>query len=282
MAVELDAKHVVNFPLQPVRGCPNGDARRDRSAVGDLRFHPHALVARKGIEDPHDIELLFTLQIMHGGDIDAVVKLFFVAQQTQNVWDQRAVNGKIVLSQIRLRVETRAVPALVFFNQRSGPRHRNGTGRLGGRGGFSSLGGRRCGTLCRRRLLLTFQRRWWNRRFGFLGHPRVCRYSLPKPYRYKSHSLPNPRTHQETLTFNRWLRSPSMTQLSSGTSMLSAGPPESLLSNRGCAPRRLCDGHDSRSDRCLRLIQSGCPTKGFPLKSSPTLPGKSKCSPRCG
>src|ERR1700693_352306 len=134
MAVELDAKHVVNFALQPVRGCPNGDARRDRSAVGDLRFHAHALVARKGIEDPHDIELLFALQIMHCGDIDAVVKLFFVAQQTQNVWDQRAVNGKIVLSQISLRVETRAVLALVFFNQGRGPRHRNGTGRLGGGG----------------------------------------------------------------------------------------------------------------------------------------------------
>src|SRR5260370_7716305 len=134
MAVQLDAKHVVNFALQPVSGCPNGDARRDRSTVGDLRSHPHALVARKGIEDPHDIELLFALQIMHCGDIDAVVKLFFVAQQTQNVWDQRAVNGKIVLSQISLRLETRAVLTLVFFNQGRGPRHRNGTASLGGPG----------------------------------------------------------------------------------------------------------------------------------------------------
>ncbi len=42
---------------------------------------------------------------MHGGDIDAVVELFFVAQQTQDVWDQRAVNGEVVLSQIGLRFE---------------------------------------------------------------------------------------------------------------------------------------------------------------------------------
>src|SRR4030088_359526 len=33
MALELDAKHVVTFALEPVSGCPNGDARRHRSAV---------------------------------------------------------------------------------------------------------------------------------------------------------------------------------------------------------------------------------------------------------
>src|SRR6266481_1626049 len=186
MALELDPKHVVNFALQPVSGCPNGDARRDRSAVGDLRFYANPLIARKRIEDPHDVELLFALRIMHSRDIDAVVELLFVAQEAQNVGDQRAVNGKIVLSQISLRVETRAVLALVFFNQRRGPRRRNGTSRLGGSGGLGRFGGRRGCTLFRRRLLLTLRQRWWNRRFGFLGHPRVCRYSL------QSHSLQKP------------------------------------------------------------------------------------------
>src|ERR1700675_1737211 len=107
MSVELNSEHVIDLALQPVGGRPNGDAGGDRSAVGDLRFHAYTFVARIRIKIPKYVELLFALRIMHCGDIDTVVKLFFVAQQAQNVGDQRAVNGEVVLPKIRLRVETR-------------------------------------------------------------------------------------------------------------------------------------------------------------------------------
>src|ERR1700682_2071399 len=152
MSVELDAEHVVDLAFQPVSGWPNGDARRNRSAVGDLRFDAYAPIARIRIKIPEDVELLFALRIMHCGDIDAVVKLFFVAQQTQDVGNQRTVNGKVVLSKISLRVEARAVLAPVFFNQWRGPRHRDGTFSLGGSGRLRRGGGGR------RRPLLLFPR----------------------------------------------------------------------------------------------------------------------------
>src|ERR1039458_6203693 len=192
MSVELNSEHVINFALQPVGGRPDRDARRDGSAVGDLRLHAYPLIARERIEYPYDVELLFALRIMRCGDIDTVVELLFVAQQAQDVGDQGAVGGKVVRAEISEGLEARAVLAAVFFNHRRGPRHRYGTSGLGGsgrlcrRGGFRRrsrlrwLGGRRCGFF-RRRLLLTFRRRWWSRRFDFLGHSGV--------YRYKSRSI---------------------------------------------------------------------------------------------
>src|ERR1019366_8443716 len=111
----------------------------------------------------------------------------------QDVGDQRAVNGKVVLAKISLGVDARSVLALVFFNQRRGPRHRGGSGGLGGSSRLRRLGGRRCCGLFRRRLLLTFRRRWWSRRFDFLGHAKV--------YRYKSRA-----SIRKPFTSNIWLR----------------------------------------------------------------------------
>ena len=54
-------------------------------AVGDLGLDPHALVAREGIENPDDIELLLALGIVDGGDVHAVVELLFVAQDLQEI-----------------------------------------------------------------------------------------------------------------------------------------------------------------------------------------------------
>src|SRR5208282_895137 len=132
MSVELNSEHVINFALQPVGGRPDRDARRDGSAVGDLRLHAYPLIARERIEYPYDVELLLAFRIMRCGNIDTVIELLFVAQQAQDVGDQRAVDGKVVLAQISLRVEPRAVLAAVFFNQGRGPRQRNGTSWLGG------------------------------------------------------------------------------------------------------------------------------------------------------
>src|SRR5579859_3541296 len=202
MAIECDPEHVIDFALQPIGGGPDGDAGWNRRAVGNLRLDAHPLVAWERIEDPDDIELLFALRIMHRGDVDAVVELLFVAQQTENVGNQRAVNAKVILSKISLRVEAGAVLALVFLYHRRGPRHGDGTGGLGGSSGFRgrsgwsswlrgggsrwssrlSRGGGSCGCgTFRRRLLLAFRRRWWSWRFDFFGHSGVYLLSLQKP-----------------------------------------------------------------------------------------------------
>src|SRR5208282_5822027 len=49
MSIKLDAKHVVDFALQPVGGWPNGHRARQALAVQNLRCHTNALIARKGI-----------------------------------------------------------------------------------------------------------------------------------------------------------------------------------------------------------------------------------------
>src|SRR6202142_1627078 len=83
MAVELDAEHVVDFALQPVRGRPDGNGRRQGSAVGDLRFYADALVALERIKNPDDFELLFSCGIVRRGDVEAIVELLFVAEKAQ-------------------------------------------------------------------------------------------------------------------------------------------------------------------------------------------------------
>ena len=75
-----------------------GTADGYRSAVGDLRFYADALVALERIENPEDFELLFARRIMRRRDVDAVVELLFVAQQAQEVGDERAIDGEIVLA----------------------------------------------------------------------------------------------------------------------------------------------------------------------------------------
>src|SRR5580698_11655879 len=39
MAIELDAKHVEHFPLQPVRRGPDGDRTGEAGPVGDVGLH---------------------------------------------------------------------------------------------------------------------------------------------------------------------------------------------------------------------------------------------------
>src|SRR5579863_10253429 len=47
MSVKLDAEHVVDFALQPVRGRPDGDGTRQALAFGNARGYADAFVARK-------------------------------------------------------------------------------------------------------------------------------------------------------------------------------------------------------------------------------------------
>src|SRR5579863_2818220 len=46
MPVKLDAKHIEDLALQPVRRRPDGHGTGNALAVKDLRLHPNALVTR--------------------------------------------------------------------------------------------------------------------------------------------------------------------------------------------------------------------------------------------
>ena len=68
-------------------------------------------------------------------------------EQQEDVGDQRAIDGEVVLPEIGLSVEAGAVLALVFFDHGRGPRHGDRSGGFGGRSGLrrrgrGGLGGR--------------------------------------------------------------------------------------------------------------------------------------------
>src|SRR5580658_185274 len=127
MAVELDAEHVEDFALQPVGGRPDGDGTGDGFAVRDLRFHADAFVARERVQHPDHVELLVALGVMHGGDIDAVVETFFIAQYLQDFGNHRAIDHHIVLPEISQRLDAGAVLVLELrdHGRIPGRRYRN-------------------------------------------------------------------------------------------------------------------------------------------------------------
>src|SRR5678810_1002488 len=75
MARELDSEHVEDFALEPIGGGPDGNRTWRHLAFGDLGLHPHPLVVRVRVENPHQVEGLFTLRVMHGRKIDAIIEL---------------------------------------------------------------------------------------------------------------------------------------------------------------------------------------------------------------
>src|ERR1700686_1349166 len=154
MSVELNTEHVEDLALQPVRSLPNRYAGRNRSAVRDLRFHPHALVARKRIENPYHVELPFALRIMHRGNVNTVIESLLIPQQAQDVGDQSAVDRQVVLPKIGKSLQRRTDLTSAFFTQRRSPRHRHRPTRLGR---SSRLGRGRC---WRDRRLAHPARRW--------------------------------------------------------------------------------------------------------------------------
>src|SRR3982074_1652187 len=63
MSVELDAKHVEDFALQPVRRRPYGDRAGNGISVGNLYLHSDSFVASERIEHPDHVELFLALGI---------------------------------------------------------------------------------------------------------------------------------------------------------------------------------------------------------------------------
>src|SRR5208283_1409520 len=112
VSIEFDAEHIEDLALQPVGGRPDGNRTRQALAVEDLRFHANAFVARERIKNPDNVELFFTLGIMHGGDVDAIIELLFVAKDLKNLRNQRAVDDHVVLAEIGQGLQARTVSAL--------------------------------------------------------------------------------------------------------------------------------------------------------------------------
>src|SRR5580658_8991107 len=67
MAGELDAEHVENFALQPVGASVDGDGGFRFVALGDVRFHANALVAREAVEDVDHVEAVGAFGPIDGG-----------------------------------------------------------------------------------------------------------------------------------------------------------------------------------------------------------------------
>src|SRR6185369_3677125 len=95
-----DSKHVVDFALQPVRRRPDADRTSHTLPICDQRLYPNTLVALVRIKDPDKIKLLFPFWIVNSSDVHAVVKIVFVAQNDQDIGNNRRTQDKVVLSQI--------------------------------------------------------------------------------------------------------------------------------------------------------------------------------------
>src|SRR5437868_14170064 len=83
MSVKTDAKHVVDFTLQPVGGWPNWDRTRRTLAVGDHGLDSNALITLERIKNPDHVKLLLALRIVHRRYVHAVIELLLVAKNLQ-------------------------------------------------------------------------------------------------------------------------------------------------------------------------------------------------------
>src|SRR4030088_1774925 len=113
MPVEADAKHVEDFTLQPVCGCPDRHSAGDALAIRDHCFYANAFVPGERIQNPDDLELFFPLRIMHRGDIHAVVELLPVAQNLEYFGSNRSFDDYVILAKVSIGfADTGAVLAL--------------------------------------------------------------------------------------------------------------------------------------------------------------------------
>src|ERR1035438_4573760 len=155
MPVELDPEHVEYFALQPVGRRPNRHGTGERFAVGDSRGDADAFIPRERVQHPDHVELLLPLGIMHRGNVHAVVELLFIAQNLQNLGNQRPIHHHIVLPEIRQRLDARSILTLKLRDHGRIPWRRHGSRRFrrrcsGLRGRSSRRGCGRCGRWFRR------------------------------------------------------------------------------------------------------------------------------------
>src|ERR1700691_809143 len=143
MSVKLDAEHVEDFALQPVGSRPDGNGTRQARPIHDLSLHADALVARERIKHPDDLELPFARGVVHGGNVDAVIELLFVAEDLENLRNQRTIDHHVVLPGIGQRFDAGTVCALKLCDHGRIPRGGRRGGWLGRRSRFGSGRGRR-------------------------------------------------------------------------------------------------------------------------------------------
>ena len=77
-----------------------GTALGTSSPSANRGFHPNALVARERVQNPDHFKLLFPLRIMYRRDIHAIIELFLVAQNLQQLGDKGRIRNDIFLIEI--------------------------------------------------------------------------------------------------------------------------------------------------------------------------------------
>ena len=102
MSVETDAKHIVDFTLQPVGGWPNRDCTGHTLTVRDHGLHSNTLVTRERIENPDHVELLLALRIVDRRYVHAVIKLFLVAKNLQQLARDGGFGDHVALAEVRI------------------------------------------------------------------------------------------------------------------------------------------------------------------------------------
>src|SRR6202035_5357134 len=103
MPVKADAKHVKDFTLEPVGGCPDRNRTGNAFAVGDHNFHANTFVPRERIQNPDYVELFFALWIVDCGDVYAVIELLPVPKNLQQLENNGGFYDQIVLAQVAAR-----------------------------------------------------------------------------------------------------------------------------------------------------------------------------------
>src|ERR1022692_4924028 len=128
MPVKLDAEHVEDLALQPVRSRPDGNGAGQARAIQDLRFYANALVARERIKHPDHVELLLAPCVVHGPVVNTIVKLLFITKNLENLRNQGAIDHHVVLPGVCQRLDAGAVGTLELGDHGRIPGNRRGCG----------------------------------------------------------------------------------------------------------------------------------------------------------
>src|SRR3977135_3451137 len=102
MSVEMNAKHIVDFALQPVGSRPNSYRAGHALPVRNHCLYANSLVTREGIENPDYVKLLLALRIVHCRYVHAVIKLLLVAKNLQQLADERGFYDHVILVEVRI------------------------------------------------------------------------------------------------------------------------------------------------------------------------------------
>src|SRR2546425_478879 len=79
MTLEMNAKHVKSFTLEPIRHAPDSRDAGHRLVLPGMNFQAQAFIFHKGVEVQNNVEAFFALRPVHRGEVGQHVKLLLVA-----------------------------------------------------------------------------------------------------------------------------------------------------------------------------------------------------------